>query len=166
MKQDRFLLGILAGILILIVLALVLFFLRQGQAGYVAEEDTPGAVLNNYVTAIDRQDFQRAYSYLAESPNKPALSVFRSTILNGRAGSRPVGLEIGDAQIDVNEAIVRVTVVRVSGGPLADTYREPQTATLERQGGSWKITGMAYPYWDWSWSAQNTQPEKPRPASP
>ena len=162
MKQDRFLTGILAGILILIVLALVMFFARKGQGGYVAD-GTPEAALHNYVTALEKQDYQRAYEYVADGSTSPSYNAFLTTQTANLANNNAAGLEVGTAQIDGDTAIVPVTVVRVSGGPLADTYREPQTVILVRQGGAWKITSMGYPYWDWSWSPQNNPPPKPAP---
>jgi len=65
MKQDRFLLGILIFIGLLVIAALALFFIRQDSQVYVAD-DTPEGVTRNYALALQKQDFQRAYDYLAE----------------------------------------------------------------------------------------------------
>ena len=51
MKQDRFLTGILIGIAVLVVIALAVFFLRQDNLVYAAE-DTPAGVVQNYVVAL------------------------------------------------------------------------------------------------------------------
>ena len=64
MQRDRFLLAILAGIGILVIITLVLFFIRQGNTGY-QDESTPAGVVNNYVLALQRRDYQRAFTYLA-----------------------------------------------------------------------------------------------------
>ncbi len=165
MKNDRFLTGILAGILILIVLALAMFFMRREQIAYV-ESDTPEAVLHNYVTALDKQDYRRAFDYVAASAAVPGYTQFVSFQTANRQQNMQAGLEIGAAQISGDTAIVPVTIVRVSGGPLADTYRDPQTATLVREQGGWKIVNMAYLYWDWSWAPENNPPVKPVPAKP
>ncbi len=165
MKRDRFLTGILAGILILIVLALALFFVRRDQAGYIPG-DTPAAVVHNYVVALELQDYQRAYSYVDTSSGVPSFSAFQTSQVANRLSNLQTGLEIEQAQVQGDNAIVPITIVRVSGGPLADTYREPQTATLVRAQDGWKITSMAYPYWDFSWSPQNNPPVKPLPARP
>ncbi len=165
MKQDRFLTGILAGIVILIVLALALFFVRSGQTGYVDGSD-PEAVLHNYVVALDQEDYERAYSYVAAGANFPSYNEFRASMSISRRMDRGNGLEIDAAQIDGNEAVVPITVVSVGGGPLADTYRSSQIATLTRQEGSWKITSMAYQWWDYAWSPADSLDGKPRPVTP
>ena len=56
MKNDRFLLGILIGIGLLVALALGLYFLRQEQPAYVNDE-TPEGVVHNYVTAVQLGDY-------------------------------------------------------------------------------------------------------------
>ena len=66
MKQDRFLVGILIFIGVLVVVALALFFIRQDNQVYVAD-DTPDNIVRNYALALQKQDFQRAYTYLADN---------------------------------------------------------------------------------------------------
>ena len=70
MKQDRFLVGILIGIGVLIVAALVVFFTRSDTQTYVSD-DTPEGVTHNYVVAILNKDYEKAHTYLAELDNKP-----------------------------------------------------------------------------------------------
>ena len=70
MKQDRFLIGILVGVAVLVVVAVGVFFLRQNDQTYIAE-DTPDGVVHNYVLAIQLGDYDRAYGYLAEGEGKP-----------------------------------------------------------------------------------------------
>ena len=55
MKQDRFLIGILIGIVILVVAALTVFFTRKDNLIYVTEE-TPEGVVQNYVVALHKRD--------------------------------------------------------------------------------------------------------------
>jgi hypothetical protein len=65
MKQDRFLTGILIGIAVLVVIALVVFFLRQNSQSYISEE-SPEGVVHNYVLAVLNDDYEKAYDYLAD----------------------------------------------------------------------------------------------------
>ena len=63
MKQDRFLIGILVGIGVLVVIALALFFTRRDQQEYVAD-DTPEGVVHNYALAVFREEYEsRITSY-------------------------------------------------------------------------------------------------------
>jgi hypothetical protein len=50
MKQDRFLTGILIGVVVLVVAAVGLFIFRGGEQTYL-DENTPKAVVLNYVLA-------------------------------------------------------------------------------------------------------------------
>ncbi len=94
MKQDRFLVGILIGIAILIVAALVLFFTRQDTQTY-RPENTPEGVTYNYTLAVVNKDYEKAYSYLAELENKPSYEQFRQTFFSGGANTGDVGVEVG-----------------------------------------------------------------------
>jgi hypothetical protein len=82
MKTDRFLTGILIGIGVLIVLALALFFLRREAVDYRVE-DSPDSIVHNYILAIERQDYERAYRYLAETDVKPSLQRLPSSLYSG-----------------------------------------------------------------------------------
>ncbi len=75
MKQDRFLLGILIFIGVLVVAALGLFFIRQDSQVYVAD-DSPDNIIRNYALALQKQDYQRAYTYLAGRTRQANLRCF------------------------------------------------------------------------------------------
>ena len=72
MRGDRFLLAILIAIGVLVVLAVVLFYTQGGINDY-GLEDTPQGVLRNYILALEKGDYQRAYSYLHDAQGKPDL---------------------------------------------------------------------------------------------
>ena len=59
MKQDRFLTGILVGIAVLVVVALVAFFIRKDTQSYVSD-DVPEGVVHNYVLAVLNGDYEKA----------------------------------------------------------------------------------------------------------
>ena len=163
MKKDRFLLGILVGIGVLAVLAVVLFAVRQTQASYVAE-DNPAGVVQNYVLALYKMDYPRAYGYLAEGQAKPDLSHFRQTFTVQKFDISNFGMQVGDVTINGDEATVSVTLVNAGNGPFNDVNRNIQTVVLRRQAGAWKIENMPYPYWDYSWYQVPPTPIKAIPA--
>ena len=162
MKKDRFLLGILVGVGVLAVLAIVLFSLRQSQATYVAD-DNPRGVVQNYVLALYKMDYPRAYSYLAEGQAKPDLPRFRQTFTVQRFDLSNFGMQVTDVSINGDEAIVTVTLVNAANGPFNDVNRNIQNAVLRRQSGAWKIENMPYPYWDFSWYQVPAIPQKAVP---
>jgi len=164
MKQDRFLLGILIFIGLLVIAALALFFIRQDAQVYTAD-DTPEGVIRNYALALQKQDFQRAYAYLADKDNKPAYDTFRRMFLTNQLDVSSNALQVGSVQfIDNGEATVSLSVLYAGSGPFTQGWSSTDTASLVQQGEAWKLTYMPYPYWSYDWyqPAQPTaQPVKP-----
>jgi ABC-type amino acid transport substrate-binding protein len=151
MKTDRFLTGILIGIGVLIVLSLALFFLRQETVDYLPE-DTPEGIVHNYVLAIERQDYERAYSYLAESETKPTYNAFRMAFIQKQVDPGRAIADVGKAEIFDDEAVVGLTITQGQFGLFSDPYRDTQSALLVRQDDAWKIYQAPWPYWGWDWS--------------
>ena len=160
MKQDRFLMGILIFIGVLVIAALALFFIRNDSQAYGAE-DTPEGVIRNYVLALQKQDFPRAYDYLADNDGKPTYDAFHRVFLNGQSNPS-TALQIGSVQyINSNEASVSVTVLYAGGGPFSGGSSSTDTASLVQQGGAWKLIYMPYNYWAYDWFQPTPVPVKP-----
>jgi len=150
MKNDRFLTGIFIGIGVIILLALGVFFMRQNTSTYIAE-DTPAGIVHNYVLAIYQQDYQKAYSYLAEAELKPDYELFRQAFVSINLNLGNSSLKIGESSIQLDQATVYLSIIHQSNGPFGEPYREPQSASLVLQNGLWKLNSMPYPYWNWDW---------------
>ncbi|WP_298009238.1 hypothetical protein [Anaerolinea sp.] len=162
MRQDRFLTAILAGIGILMLLSLSLYFLRRVDLTYGAE-DTPSGVLRNYIIALQKRDVERAYTYLADQDNKPSLAAFRAPLESYLYRElSTTAVRIVEESVQGDEATVTVQLVRGQNQPFNTSFRETQTATLVRQGGAWKISSAPYPYWAYEWYA----PEPVKPVTP
>jgi len=159
MKQDRFLLGILVGIGVLVAVALVLFFTRQGKQEYVTE-DSPEGVVHNYALAVFEGDYEKAYAYLAESENKPTYQAFRQAFFNHSIDPNSAGVEIGETEINGDEAYVTVYVIYNPSDPFSSGYRNTETALLERQDGEWKLMQMPYAFWAYDWYQATPEPVK------
>lgn len=157
MKQDRFLLGILVGIGVLVVIALVLFFTRQDDQEYISEE-TPEGVVHNYALALYREDYEKAYDYLAEGEDKPTYNEFRQAFFNNYVDPGNAGLEVGETEIAGNEAFVAVYLIYNPTGPFSGGYRNIETARLERQDGEWKLLQMPYNFWSYEWYQPELKP--------
>jgi hypothetical protein len=164
MKQDRFLMGILIFIGVLVIAALALFFIRQDAQVYVTG-DTPDNIIHNYALALQKQDFQRAYGYLADKENKPSYETFRRAFLTNQLDVTSNAIQVGTIQyISSSEATVSVSVLYPGSGPFSQGGSSTDTAALVQQGGTWKLTYMPFPYWsfDWYQPPQPTlQPVKP-----
>lgn len=154
MKQDRFLTGILAGIAVLVVIALAVFFLRQNAQSYVSEE-TPEGVVHNYVLAVLNSDYEKAYGYLADLDNKPSYEQFRDAFLKGVVNPNNSAVDIGQSDVNKDTASVEVALIYTPSDPFSTGYRDVQRAILVKQGDAWKLSSMpGYYFWDYSWYPQ------------
>lgn len=159
MKQDRFLTGILIGIAALVVLALVLFFLRQDKQTYRAE-DTPEGVAHNYILAVYNRDYEKAYSYLVDKENKPTFEQFRDAFVFNYISPGNVGVEVGESEIYQDTATVQIFAYFNPSDPFSSGYRSTEGAALVLQNGQWKIVQMPYYFWSYDWYQQkfNVEP--------
>jgi len=157
MKQDRFLTGILVGIGLLVVVALVVFFTRKDSQTYVSD-DTPEGVVHNYVLAVLDKDYEKAYTYLADLEYKPTYEEFRRAFLNGEVNPDNQAVDIGESEIFDDVATVDLELIYNSSDPFSTGYRNPQTADLVKQNGVWKLTLMPqYNFWGYNWYMEPPQ---------
>ena len=153
MKQDKFLLGILVFIGLLVIAAVGLFFVRN-QAPAYGPEDTPQGVLLNYALALQLKDYERAYSYLQIANNEPTLEAFRQAFLNRQLDISNSALQIGEVT-DEDEGqtwvFMSVTMQYAGSGPFNPGWSNRGYAHLVKQNGVWKIADLPYPYWGGDW---------------
>jgi hypothetical protein len=151
MKHDRFLLGILVFIGLLVVVSLGLFFGHHETQNYGAE-NTPEGVMRNYVLALQNHDFERAYGYLVDKDNKPTLDNFQQAFLNRQLDISNTAIQIGKVEmITSKQALVEVTLVYAAVDPFSPGSSSNMTASLVEQNGAWRISNLPYPYWGWDW---------------
>jgi hypothetical protein len=156
MKQtDRFLLAIIAGVVVLVAVALALALTRPAQ-GYLPET-TPGAVAHNYLLAIKQRDDARAYGYLSpELSGHPAtLDEFAADIdrYSWSFSRDSATISVGSERISAERAVVTIDETRFYEGGLfsSSQYTTSFSVTLRRQGEGWKIIS-ADSYWALCWS--------------
>ena len=151
MKGDKFLTAILAGIGVLILVALALFFIRQSQETYLPE-DTPEGVAHNYILAVFQKDYARAYGYLAEGENKPSYEEFEAHFFDNRAIEEN-SVEFGNTRFLDGKALVQLNLSDESYSGSSRLYygEERSSAILVQQNGAWRIKEMPYPFWGWTW---------------
>lgn len=160
MKQDRFLIGILIGIVALVVISLALFFTRKNSEEYIAD-NTPEGVVHNYVVAIHKRDYEKAYSYLSEKENKPTYETFRQAFIVNMVSPNNVGLEIGNADIRGEDATVSLSTIYNASDPFSSGYRNSDVALLIKQNGQWKLEQLPYNFWAYDWYQSTPMPAKP-----
>src|SRR3990172_9629643 len=69
-NSDRILFAIVAGVIVLVVVAFVVAFTRPEPT--YQSEDSPEGITHNYLLALQQKDYERAYRYLSpELPHYP-----------------------------------------------------------------------------------------------
>ncbi|MBN1641417.1 MAG: hypothetical protein JXA09_09285 [Anaerolineae bacterium] len=141
---DRFLIGIVAAIAIVVVAALVLTRIRP-EPTYRADEG-PEGVAHNYLLALEKGDYARAYGYLSPTLDGYPASEgeFAATVLRERWMFRrdeEVTLAVASHAIAGDAAAVQVHESRFSGGGLFHTssYTSRFEIALRLEEGGWKI---------------------------
>lgn len=162
MRQDRFLLGILIGIGVLVILAIVLFVWRRETGLSYGPDDTPEGVVRNYLVAIWRGDYEKAYGYLALGADKPTLTDFRRAFLQGTLNPRSVAVEIGKSEFVGEQAYITLYFSYGLNDPFGAGYRNEERVVLVRQEGRWRIEQMPPgTFWDWNWYRPTPIPAPP-----
>jgi len=157
MKQDRFLIGILIGISVLVLVALGLFFTRHNSQEYLPA-DTPEAVAFNYVLAVTERDYEKAYGYLADLDHKPTYDEFRQSFFKGEVSPNDVAVDVGEATVHDDEASVELNLLYSAGDPFSPGYTSLEYALLVKQGDEWKISSMPYMFWSYNWYQPTIKP--------
>ncbi len=139
---DKVLIGIVVGTVLLIVAALVV---TLTQPTYQAE-NTPEGVAHNYLLALQKEEYERAYGYLSPTlKGYPAsLEEFVEHIhdysRNFRLGTDTT-LSVGLVRITGNSANVTVRESRFRGGDLFDSGQSTSVFKMELnlEDSEWKI---------------------------
>jgi hypothetical protein len=151
---DRFLVGIVAGAVLLALAAVVVVFVGRpvaGSSAAAADPGSPAGVVQAYAEAVREGDFDRAYTYLSRSAQSAtSLAAYRQRYgFPGPAGSE-ARLVIQPIKVEADSAEVRVTVSRFYANPTPfspSTSRNEVTVRLVREDGAWRIDQPIEPYW-------------------
>jgi hypothetical protein len=150
---DRWLIGIIILVAVVVVVTLVLVLTRS-EPEYLAEV-APEAVVHNYLLALQREEYDRALTYLSSTLSglpadsremRRALAYSTGVLERSAFRASPAVPDEGD--------IVRVEVNLTSfeGAGLLDSRQETRHYTfwLRPEGDTWKLID-AGGFWGWSW---------------
>ncbi|MEN9563376.1 MAG: hypothetical protein RIR73_1620, partial [Chloroflexota bacterium] len=98
------------------------------------------------------------YEYLADLKYKPTYEEFRQSFLNGMVNPEGTGLDVGEATISGDEAVVELTLYYSYSDPFSSRYGSPDRALLVDQDGEWKVSSMPYNFWDYNWYQEPFNP--------
>jgi hypothetical protein len=147
--QDRFLLAIVAGTILLVVASIVVVFLL-GRARSVppADPNSPAGVVHAYIEAARAGDVQRARSYLTREVRAQVEARDR---LDSYRSSRDDNARIVVETVTMSDttAEVKVTISRfyARSDPFSSsTSHYDVTVKLIREDGAWRISQPLEPY--------------------
>lgn len=142
--RDRFLIGIVAGTLLLIALSVAAVFLVGRPRTPPADPASPVGVVQLYIEALREGDVARSRTYLTSLARAEAEASDRRNSAPFRPSpQRDVRIIVELISATDARAEVRVTTSRfyAGSGPFqASTSHNDTTAYLEREDGAWRIT--------------------------
>ncbi len=151
---DRWLLGIVGGAVVLVVVALAVALSRA--APEYREGSEPDDIVFNYLLAIQRDDFDRAYSYLSpDLPGYPdSARAMRADLRRSGFSETDSSYAIIDTVVRGDQATVTVRETRVAPGGLFGSSQFSSTFTmdLQRTDAGWRlVSGSGWQFWMWCW---------------
>lgn len=149
---DRFLIFILAGIGLLILAAVVSVALLKSPAPEPAV-NSPSGVVKQFLVAIDKEEYNQAYSLLTGDMTKEAtLNEFMNFNTRQYGYREQLRYQLGAENINGNSATVRVTITSYyeNSSPFgSNQYSYQEVFRTERLDGNWQISylpGRFFPY--------------------
>lgn len=156
---DKFLIGIVVGVILLVGVVLTIALLRPDQSSYLFD-DTPEGAAHNYLLALQLEEYERAYSYLSPAlPGYPAnLEAFKRDVRQNRwsfgVDDNDISLAIEAGNVNDDKARIVVRKTTFYPGDLFDSGQHSFTfdIALHRKDGAWKITSSES-YWLPCWES-------------
>ena len=142
--HDRFFIGLLIGVVLLALLAVGIAVWRQSQATY-RTDDTPEAAVYNYLLAVHRGDWDKAYDLLGDAPCKPSRGLFEAALVGDRGFP---DVQIVRSQQEGDAAWVTLRF-RFEGGEWLpeSAYRYDDQVRLQHTPQGWKLVYLPGPIW-------------------
>jgi hypothetical protein len=142
---DKFLIGIVAGIILLVVVVFLVVLLRP-EPEYLAE-DTPESVTHNYLLALQNGEYERALDNLSSSVKHAPKNVneFVEDIdgcsYRFRDLDRDTSLIVVSAEIRGESAEVQIKQTVFYSGDMFDSNLIERVfeMRLKKQNGAWKL---------------------------
>ena len=148
-NTDKSLTGIVVGIVALVIVAFVVTLTRPGPT--YQPEDTSQGVAHNYLLALQKEDYERAYGYLSPTLAGYPTSVdeFADAIMDHSWKFRldaDTTLAVESAREIGSRTVVQVRESRFEGGGLIGNSESTTMfdIKLEFEEGAWKIVDADY----------------------
>ena len=158
-STDKFLIAIVLGAVVLAAAAFTVMLLRPKPS--YQPEDTPVAVVHNYLLALQQEDYERAFTYLSPTVEgyPGSAQAFEETVRDNSwqfpLGDTSTALEVVSADIDGERATVTVQETSFYQGGLFDSSQYTSTfeMRLQRDPGTsaWQLV-EGDSYWARCWN--------------
>ncbi len=152
-STDRFLVGIVIGILVLVIAAFAITLFRPDTI--YKTDDTPENVSHNYLLAFEKGDYERAYSYLSpELEGYPQdLDAFMHDVQANRwefgfDRNHTLSIENGRSLGEFYLVTVRETNFYNSGPFQSQPDVSTFTLRLKQINGEWKLVDGQIYFWN------------------
>jgi hypothetical protein len=160
-NTDKFLIGIVAGIVILVVVVFLVVLSRPDPE--YRDENTPESVVHNYLLALQNDDFDRALNYIGANLIHPPtnydeflVDIKENCAWRFRELDRDTSLAVVSTDYRGNLAYVQVKQSVFEGGDLfgSNLYESNFEMTLKKDNSAWKII-EGDRYWCYCWDEIN-----------
>ena len=143
-RSTRWLLGVMAGVLGLIALAVVVALTAGGEAEL--DPDTPGGTVQTYLRAVSESDADGAWALFASDlQDRCSLSSVRDAL---RYGPRDFRAQLGDVVTRTQTTDVTVSITeRYGGGLFGNESTFEQVFPLIQEDGAWRLAEAPWPLW-------------------
>jgi len=152
---DKLLIGIVVSIGLLVVVAFVVV-LTQPEPEYL-NSDLPEAIVHNYLLALRKGEYKRAYEYLSPSLKgyPESVEVFEDDVNDSYSfdfDKHDVTIDTQSSTIRGNSATVEVLETSFTGGGLfsSGNINRRFEMKLRQENGGWKLVDGDR-YWDYCW---------------
>jgi hypothetical protein len=158
-NTDKFLIGIVIGVILLVVVAFGIALTRPGPT--YQPEDTPEGVVHNYLLALRQEEYERAYGYLSPDLNGYPKSIesfieyIQDHSYRFQLDEETVALDVNSVDVRGNIAEVTVQETQFHQGGLFDSGESKSMFELklkqDTSSKEWKIFDGGYSYWAPCW---------------
>lgn len=149
MTRDRSLIWFLGSILCLALIATVVSLVQTRTLDY-RRDDTPEAVVHNYILALQRGDAEKAASLFLQDGQHPDVLQVQRALAAREIDLSNQTIQVRSAVVQGDQAVVTLEIYQESG-PFGGGYSYTDTSLLKRQDGAWRIDTLPYPLWSWNW---------------
>ncbi len=150
-SNDRFLIGIVIGVVVLVAVAFAVTLSRPEPT--YRDDDTPEASVHNYLLALKLKDYERARGYLSPTlPGyPPSAEAFADDVTENPWLVEFSNVEIGvdEADITGDLAVVKVRRTEFYNSGLFESGQNTGTFDVKarREGDAWKLTHADSFWW-------------------